>query len=251
MACRRFRACAPNSCDSRSLHASPLHRLFGNGESVSHGPFLGHFSTAEARGLPVQMTRISKSFCLLSLMWYASRTNFTNLFGSISFLFWLGFFVISSTSIHTIFVQSLISRSSHLAPLARGNFEGVLLRFCSHNPWFRKYFLKSDALLHVRDILMRQWGSMSMVDSRYCPHTLSLHRPQSLILFVGLSVLQQSENAAKPCNRLISCGVRSPGSMFGIDVSTHSPRPYSQSHLRYRSQEPQRQTHGWRPGYIR
>jgi len=67
-----------------------------------------------------------------------------------------------------------IFRDQHrLAPLTRGNFHAVLLRFCSHNPASREYFLKSDALLCVRDMLMRKWVSPSMVEQR--ARSFSLH----------------------------------------------------------------------------
>ncbi|KAF9515620.1 hypothetical protein BS47DRAFT_1341786 [Hydnum rufescens UP504] len=78
----------------------------------------------------------------------------------------------------------------HLTPQSHANFETLLLRFCSQNPTSRQYFLKSNALLYVREMLMR--------------------KPQSPFLLTALSFVKKSESVAVLHNRLISCGVLVP-----------------------------------------
>ncbi|KAF9504865.1 hypothetical protein BS47DRAFT_1386141 [Hydnum rufescens UP504] len=56
---------------------------------------------------------------------------------------------------HSVLVR-IFRRHYHLASETCDNFEILVLRFCSHNPTSRQYFLKSDASLYVRDMLMRK-----------------------------------------------------------------------------------------------
>ncbi|KAF9515610.1 hypothetical protein BS47DRAFT_1341772 [Hydnum rufescens UP504] len=84
----------------------------------------------------------------------------------------------------------IFHRHHDLTSQIRDNFEVVLLQFCSHNPTSREYFLKSDALLYVRDRLMR--------------------KPQSSFLLTALYVMDKSECVSEFHDRLISCGVLVP-----------------------------------------
>ncbi|KAF9513588.1 hypothetical protein BS47DRAFT_952789 [Hydnum rufescens UP504] len=70
------------------------------------------------------------------------------------------------------------------------DFELVLFEFCFQNPGSRKYFLESDALFHVRDVLMR--------------------RPQSPRLIAALYFMTTTESVDDLHDRLISCGVLIP-----------------------------------------
>ncbi|KAF9515604.1 hypothetical protein BS47DRAFT_770219 [Hydnum rufescens UP504] len=131
----------------------------------------------------------------------------------------------------------IFRRQHHITLKNRSDFEAILLQFCSYNSTSRQYFLKSDALPYVRDVLMGKWVSLSVMERRLAPTHLCLNRPQSPFLLTALSFVKRSESVAELHNRLISCEVLVPLARCLALTSAQFLRIISRSHLYYCSQE--------------